>query len=383
MTDLSFADFGGHFREKTVLVTGHTGFKGSWLVIWLNQLGAKVCGIALDPPTNPNNYELSRVADLLTCDLRIDIRDRARVASSIKQIQPDVIFHLAAQPIVAYGIENPFETFEINAMGTAVVLEAVRELQRTCAVVVVTSDKCYKNTESLMGYQETDPLGGSEPYGASKAAAENIVNAYRQTFFSGSTKGAPVVSVASARAGNVIGGGDWSPHRVLPDIVSSLSNCEAITLRSPDSVRPWQHVLVPISGYLLLAAKMLSSSAPLTLADAWNFGPFPDEVITVQEVAERAIKLWKSGKWVRAENTYAAHETKFLGLKINKAVKNLGWYPSWNFDRSMERTIDWYRAYKKNGIGSDMRIQCLNDIHEFVTASESDLASPRESSMRS
>lgn len=363
------SDFGGLFRGKTVLVTGHTGFKGSWLSLWLSQLGAKVGGLALDPKTKPNNYELSRVTDLLAHDLRIDIRDRYLVSSAITEIAPDVIFHLAAQPIVACGIENPFETFEINAMGTASVLDAVRMLQRPCIVVVVTSDKCYEIAESSSGYKESDPLGGSEPYGASKAAAEIVVNAYRKTFFSGNNCDASAVSLATARAGNVIGGGDWSPYRIVPDIAMSLMTGTPIALRSPDSVRPWQHVLVPLSGYLLLAAKMLAATDSQEFSGAWNFGPLSEGVITVRMVAEKAIQLWNDGDWVEVQNSYASHETKYLSLNIDKAVQNLGWYPRWNFHRSMERTIAWYMKFEKKDADADMRNQCWEDIQAFVSKS--------------
>jgi CDP-glucose 4,6-dehydratase len=363
--DISFSDFDGYFRNKTVLVTGHTGFKGSWLCLWLSQLGGKVSGLALDPSTSPNNYEMSRVSELMTHDLRIDIRDRESVASAVKEIQPDVIFHLAAQSIVAYGIENPFETFEVNVMGTASVLEAVRASQRECVVVVVTSDKCYQNTESSIGYTEADPLGGSEPYGASKAAAELVTNTYRETYFRDCLDGDIRVSVASARAGNVIGGGDWSAYRIVPDIIMSLSRGIPVSLRSPDSVRPWQHVLVPLSGYLLLAARMLSDEESSYLAGPWNFGPPSEDFITVREVVEKAIILWGSGSWIAVDNSYAAHETKYLTLKIDKAIHDLGWRPRWDFNRSMERTIAWYQKSQENGSTYAMRDRCLADIAQF------------------
>ena len=365
LEDISFSDFGGYFRDKNVLVSGHTGFKGSWLSLWLTLLGARVSGIALDPPTKPNNYDVSRLGELLSSDLRIDIRDRSEIAHAVANLQPDVIFHLAAQPIVAFGIENPYETFEINVMGTASVLEAVRLLHRPCVVVVVTSDKCYENAESPVGYKESDRLGGSEPYGASKAAAEIVVNAYRNTYFSHRANDFPVVSLASARAGNVIGGGDWSAHRILPDIVESLANGEPISLRSPDSVRPWQHVLVPLSGYLMLAAKMLAGKSVSNLTAGWNFGPTPEGEITVSMVAEKAIQLWNSGSWVRVDNAFAYHEKTLLSLNIDKAIKQLGWYPRWNFDRSMERTIAWYKTYQSKGADANMQGECIEDIKAF------------------
>lgn len=357
-------DFQGCFYEKSVLVTGHTGFKGSWLTIWLSKLGAKVSGIALDPPTYPSNYELCRVSELMTHDIRTDIRDRASVVSAISTIQPNVIFHLAGQPILAHGIDSPFETFEINTMGTASVLEAVRTLKRPCVVVVITSDKCYENTQSFLEHPETDRLGGSEPYGASKAAAELVVSAYRETFFRNKPSDAGLVSLASARAGNVIGGGDWSSHRIIPDIIKSLMDGTPVTIRSPSSVRPWQHVIVPLSGYLMLAAKMISSHDNQTFSGPWNFGPYREDAVTVKQVVEKGIQLWNSGSWLEIENPYAAHETTFLSLSIDKAMQELGWRPRWNFETAMEHTISWYAEFNQSH--KDMRDRCLNDIDDYV-----------------
>lgn len=371
LSKVSLDDFGGCFRDKKVLITGHTGFKGSWLSIWLSKLGAQISGIALDPSTRPNNYELSSVSELMTIDLRMDVRNRLSVERAVAEISPDVIFHLAGQPILAEGISSPYETFDVNAMGTASILEAVRQIGRSCVVVIVTSDKCYESTSSSARCREADRLGGSEPYGASKAAAEIITKAYRETFFR-NRNGSVAVSVASARAGNVIGGGDWSPHRMLPDIVRSLSGGLPIMLRSPHSVRPWQHVLAPLSGYLLLAAHMLSRVSSSELEDAWNFGPVAEGMITVQMVADKAIDLWGSGECVKVENVYGYHEREVLTLDIDKAVGELGWRPLWDFNRAMERTLGWYLEWQRRGMGGNMRDQCIADIDSFAADASKD-----------
>lgn len=358
--------FYGQFREKSILVTGHTGFKGSWLTIWLDMLGARVNGLALDPQTSPNNYEVANVAGLIERDARIDIRNRIAVSEFVATVQPDVIFHLAAQPLVATGIEEPYTTFETNVMGTAAILEAVRQLQKPCAVVVVTSDKCYQSSSGNPGHTETDPLGGSEPYGASKASAEIVVNAYRETYFPNNNEHG--ISVASVRAGNVLGGGDWSPFRIVPDIVNCLQSNKPILLRSPFSIRPWQHVLVPLSGYLLLASRMLSTQERDFLAGAWNFGPPPFERISVQMVAEKAIEIWGSGTWQPIKNAYEAYESPRLELNIDKAINDLMWFPKWNFPTTMEYTINWYRDFFIRNRQKDMLERCLSDIEAFVTS---------------
>ncbi len=358
-------NLGASLVGKRVLVTGHTGFKGSWLAIWLKSLGAEVSGISLNPATNPSNYELSGVGELLTLDLRVDVRSYRDLLSAVELVQPEVIFHLAAQPIVAFGVDNPYETFDTNIMGTVSLLEAVRVLRRPCVVVVVTSDKCYVNKETKRGYTETDPLGGSEPYGSSKAGAEIVVNAYRETYFTEGVPNYSPVYLASARAGNVIGGGDWSPHRILPDIVRSLASNEPIQLRSPEAVRPWQHVLEPLHGYILLAEKMMGSSTPEKFTQAWNFGPPPMELVSVRQLVEMAIQIWGKGSWESIENPYSKHEKGLLLLDSSKATEVLGWSPRWEFKQTIEKTVRWYRALGEFLDQKNVLSLCEGDLVDY------------------
>ena len=353
------------FAGKRILVTGHTGFKGSWLAIWLRSLGAEVSGISLDPPTSPSNYVTSGLGELLANDLRVDIRSYRDLLHGLELVQPDVIFHLAAQPIVAYGVDNPYETFNTNIMGTVALLEAVRTRKRPCVVVVFTSDKCYVNKETERGYKETDPLGGSEPYGSSKAGAEIVVNAYRDAYFTEGVPGYFPVYIASARAGNVIGGGDWSPHRIVPDIVRSLAANKPVGLRSPDAIRPWQHVLEPLYGYILLAEKMLSSSNPEKFAQAWNFGPPATELVSVRQLVEMAIKIWGKGSWESIDNPYTKHEKGLLLLDSTKATEMLGWSPKWDFAQTIEKTVRWYRSHSESLDQKNTLSLCEVDLADY------------------
>jgi CDP-glucose 4,6-dehydratase len=356
------------FNGRSVLVTGHTGFKGSWLALWLSRLGARVSGFALDPSTVPNNFEASRIGELLDEDVRADIRDLEALRTLIRQVKPEVIFHLAGQPIMRRAYEEPAETFSVNIMGTINLLEAVRLEHQPCVVIAVTSDKCYENQEWPWGYRESDRLGGSEPYGASKAAAELAIQAYRHTYFPPDQVARHGVCVASVRAGNVIGGGDWSPDRIVPDIVRSLSAGEPIQVRFPEAVRPWQHVLVPLSGYLRLSAGLLSGEIdPVEGCNGWNFGPLQSGRVPVRQVVEEAIACWGSGEWSSVSDSLKKHEAKLLHLNIDKAVTELGWQPYWDFRESLRRTIGWYRHYL-TGSDAGMRDQCLRDIDAYEAA---------------
>ena len=348
------------FDGRRVLVTGHTGFKGSWLALWLHRLGARVTGYALEPPTNPSNFGVSDVHPLLEGHVVADIRDRAVLSSVIAASDPEVIFHLAAQALVREGYRQPLETFEVNTIGTANLLEVVRERRRPCVVVVVTSDKCYENREQVWGYRENDPLGGHDPYSASKGAAELVAGAYRRSFFPPTEIRRHGVKVASARAGNVIGGGDWAADRIVPDIVRALSAQLPIEVRNPSAVRPWQHVLEPTSGYLTLAAHMLAGDDP-ALCAAWNFGPLPQEAITVAQLAEEFITAWGSGTWVDTHRDGDPHETHTLHLTVDKAVRELRWRPRWSATEAVRRTAGWYRRLL-GGPGLPMRDACLADI---------------------
>jgi CDP-glucose 4,6-dehydratase len=351
-------------KGRSVLVTGHTGFKGSWLTLWLDSLGARVAGYALDPPTSPNNFEASGVADVLTDDVRGDIRDAEVVAKVIEQCAPDVVFHLAAQPIVRESLRSPRETFDVNVMGTATLLDAVLSSGRPCAVVVVTSDKCYRNDGQIWGFREIDPLGGHDPYSASKAGAELVVDSYRSSFFPVDRIVEHGVRLASVRAGNVIGGGDWAVDRIVPDAVRALSAGEDLVVRNPASTRPWQHVLEPLSGYLTLAGRLLGEPQGAEWAGAWNFGPLTSDEASVADLATTVVSAWGSGSWVAAEAAGQDVEAKTLRLSIDKAVSRLGWVPQWGFGETVTRTVEWYRAYYGARSGS-MRQHSLDDIAAY------------------
>jgi len=355
--------FGNTYAGRSVFVTGHTGFKGSWLAIWLHRLGAKVTGYALPPPTDPSNFAASGVRDLLACHHEADIRDVDRLGDALRQADPDVVFHLAAQPLVRESYRIPRETFDVNVIGTATVLDAVRALDKPCAVVGVTSDKCYENREIDRGYGETDPMGGHDPYSASKGAAEILTAAYRRSFFPPDRLAEHGVKLATARAGNVIGGGDFSTDRIVCDAVQSLAAGEPVPIRNPGAVRPWQHVLEPVSGYLQLAARMLTSEDPMW-CDAWNFGPPVDDEIPVAELVDRLIAAWGEGSWRDVSDPNQPHEAAVLRLSIDKAVAKLGWRPRWRLADTIDRTAGWYRTFF-GGQGRNMRESCLADLAAY------------------
>jgi CDP-glucose 4,6-dehydratase len=336
--------FANAFRNKTVWLSGHTGFKGSWLAHWLLDLGAKVHGFALAPPTNPALFDQLGLARRLHHQLA-DLRDAAAVRQSLQAAQPDFVFHLAAQAIVRVSYEQPAETYATNVMGTIHVLEALRALQKPCATVLITTDKCYENREWVHGYREEDPLGGHDPYSSSKAAAEIAIAAWRRSFFTGQP-----VKIASARAGNVIGGGDWAKDRIVPDCVRALQQGQPIPVRNKTATRPWQHVLEPLSGYLwlgaLLAHPRLARHPPALLASAFNFGPTHEANRTVAELVTEVLKHWP-GRWEDRSDPQAVHEAKLLQLATDKAHALLGWAPVWDFPTAIEQTVKWYRAAEK------------------------------------
>lgn len=356
------APFDDVYRERNVLVTGHTGFKGSWLTSWLQELGANVTGYALDPNTEPSLFTLIQ-GRLAITDHRGDIRDQASVERVIEQTRPHVIFHLAAQPIVRRSYDSPVETFAINALGTATLLEAVRRVARPCAVVIVTSDKCYENVDWAWGYRETDKLGGHDPYSASKAAAELVVDSWRRSFFPPSRATEHGIRVASVRSGNVIGGGDWSPDRLIPDCIRALIAENVIRVRKPDARRPWQHVLQPLSGYLWLGALMLHASRDVLLG-AWNFGPAPRDSRSVAEVVDRVIAAWGAGRSERLEDGGDVHEAQQLSLTCDKALHELSWWPTWTFETALEQTTWWYRAWADGG--QDPWSLCQRQIRQYT-----------------
>ncbi|HTW91265.1 MAG TPA: CDP-glucose 4,6-dehydratase [bacterium] len=351
------------WHDRSVLVTGHTGFKGSWLALWLAELGARVTGYSLAPPTQPSNFEATRLGESLAGHYEADIRDGARLSAALAACRPDVVFHLAAQALVRTGHDIPRETFEVNVIGIASLLDAVRELKRPCVVVVITSDKCYENREQVWGYRENDPMGGYDPYSASKGAAELLVASYRRSFFNSDRLAQHGVRLASARAGNVIGGGDWGKDRIMTDMVLSLSKRQPVPVRNPGSVRPWQHVLEPLSGYLALASAMLSSEDP-KWCGAWNFGPRPDDEATVKDLVERFCTAWGGGKWRDASDPTQPHEAGVLRLSIDKAVRELGWRPRWNLEQAINHSVTWYRSYYRDPTGS-MYDACRKDIADY------------------
>ena len=331
--------FAGAFAGKRVLVTGHTGFKGSWLCEWLLALGADVTGFALPPPTKPALFDQLGLADRVK-DRRGDVRDLAAVRNAVDAARPDFVFHFAAQSLVRLSYAQPVETYATNVMGTVNLLEAVRLAGAACAVVVVTTDKCYENTGRAQAYREEEPMGGHDPYSSSKGAAELVVSAYRRSFFSAANS---PVRLASARAGNVIGGGDWALDRIVPDCIRSLQRGEVIPVRHKLATRPWQHVLEPLSGYLWLAAQLRAAGSPSDpVASAFNFGPVPDANRPVGGLVEEVLKHWP-GRWEDRSEPGAVHEAALLSLAIDKAQRVLGWKPVWDFAATIAHTVEWYR----------------------------------------
>ncbi|MBU0641560.1 MAG: CDP-glucose 4,6-dehydratase [Planctomycetes bacterium] len=361
------AAYGDAFSGRSVFLTGHTGFKGSWLAIWLQRLGARVTGYALPPHTRPSNFEAAGVRDLLVAHHEADIRDAQRLEDALRAAEADVVIHMAAQALVRDSYRLPRETFEVNVIGTASLLDAVRQVGRPGVVLVVTSDKCYENREQIWGYREIDPMGGHDPYSASKGAAEILTAAYRRSFFSPQRLAEHGVKLASVRAGNVIGGGDWSKDRIVADIVRNLQAGEPVPVRSPRAVRPWQHVLEPLDGYLSLAARMLTAEDPRWCA-AWNFGPLPGQDATVRELLELFIAAWGGGSWQDVSDPDQPHEANVLRLNIDQALWQLGWQPRWSLAETVTRTADWYRRFYVDGDRASMRAACHADIEAHERA---------------
>ena len=333
-------------RNKKVFVTGHTGFKGSWLLAILKRFGANVKGYALAPENDFDLYTILNAGEELCESVIHDIRDKGRLQKEILDFVPDFIFHLAAQPLVRTSYEDPIETFEVNVMGTAYVLECARSLSNKCTVVIVTTDKVYHNNETVRPYKESDPLGGYDPYSASKAAAEIVTSSYSKSFFNPTHYEKHYKAVATARAGNVIGGGDWAKDRVVPDLIRALESGNELTIRNPDAVRPWQHVLEPLFGYLVLACRLHHDAA--AFSGGWNFGPAENDAFTVRELAERAIKNWGSGEYSIHKTENQPHEAGLLTLDISKAVLQLGWKPKLDAAQSIEWALDWYKQPGEN-----------------------------------
>lgn len=332
-----------NLRNRRVLVTGHTGFKGAWLVKWLRRLENVIAGYALPPETHPSHFEVGRVAEDLEANIFADIRDERKLAATIADFHPHLIIHFAAQSIVSRAFSEPRETFEINVMGTVNVLEAVRKWKQPCAVLCVTSDKCYENIDQVWGYRECDPLGEKEPYGGSKGAAELAIRSYRHSYFPSDRLAEHQVWLAAARAGNVIGGGDWTTDALLVDVFQALAEQRVIELRNPQAIRPWQHVLDCLGGYLEIANQLLGHNP--VACDAWNIGPLPGNDWTVQQVVEQVIEHWKAGQWRVQPTPRPHHEAATLRLTIEKAIRELSWQPLWDVSTAIRKTVDWYRVY--------------------------------------
>lgn len=353
--------FDNFYKGKRVLVTGHTGFKGSWLSIWLHELGAEVIGIAQNPYSERDNYILSGIGQKIKADLRADIRDARLMKEIFQQYQPEIVFHLAAQPLVRLSYDFPIETYETNVMGTINILEAIRETDSVRVGVMITTDKCYENNEHIWGYRENEPMGGYDPYSSSKGAAEIAISSWRRSFFNPDRYENHGKSIASVRAGNVIGGGDWSLDRIIPDCIKSLESGILIDIRNPKAVRPWQHVLEPLSGYILLAHKMWIE--PQKYCEGWNFGPTMESISTVWEVAMKVIQNYGKGELRDISNDNALHEANLLMLDISKAKMLLGWEPKMNIDQTVKLTVDWYKKYKENSVYTI----CVEQIKEYLS----------------
>lgn len=353
--------FNNFYKGKRVLVTGHTGFKGSWLSIWLHELGAEVVGVANEPFSERDNFVLSGIGNKISADIRADIRDGKRMKEIFAKFQPEIVFHLAAQPLVRLSYNIPVETYEINVMGTIHIMEAIRVTKSVRVGVMITTDKCYDNSETLEGYVETDPFGGYDPYSSSKGACEIAIQSWRRSFFNPADYGKKhTVSLASVRAGNVIGGGDWALDRIIPDCIRALEEGRAIEIRSPKAVRPWEHVLEPLSGYMLLAQKMWDE--PTAWCEGWNFGPEAESIATVWDVATEVIKNYGRGTLIDSSDVNAVHEANLLMLNIYKAKSRLGWKPRMSMPQCMELVVDWYKRYKTENV-YDL---CVEEINEFT-----------------
>lgn len=351
--------FNNFYRGKRVLVTGHTGFKGSWLSIWLNNLGADVIGVGLDPATPKDTFVLSDIGNRIKADIRADIRDGVRMKEIFAEYKPEIVFHLAAQPLVRLSYDIPVETYQTNVMGTINILEAIRATDSVKVGVMITTDKCYENKEQIWGYRENEPMGGYDPYSSSKGAAELAIASWRRSYFNPEHYADHGKSIASVRAGNVIGGGDWALDRIIPDCIRALEAGKAIDIRSPKAIRPWQHVLEPLGGYMLLAKKMWE--APTEYCEGWNFGPRAESISTVWEVASRVIANYGSGTLRDLSDPNALHEAKLLMLDISKAKFRLGWEPHMNIDLTVAMTVDWYKRYST----TDVHHLCIEQIERY------------------
>ena len=341
------------WHGKRVFITGHTGFKGSWLSLWLVHLGSSIKGYALEPVTSPSLFEVAQVKNLVDSQIG-DIRDQDSLHKAMVDFNSDILIHMAAQPLVRYSYENPIENYEVNVIGTAKVLEVARSCSNLKAIINVTTDKCYENEGFDKSYKEEDPLGGYDPYSSSKACAELVALAYRRSFLQDQG-----IGIASVRAGNVIGGGDWAADRLIPDILRSFEKNEAVIIRNSKATRPWQHVLEPLSGYLTLANKLYYN---IEFAESWNFGPNVQDVKPVDWILGKMISKWPGSSWEHDKNS-SPHEAEFLKLDISKSKLQLDWYPSWDLEGALQKVINWHLAWKSQ---EDMQSYCLEEIKDYM-----------------
>lgn len=346
------------WHGKRVFVTGHTGFKGSWLSLWLYTLGAKVMGYALAPPTNPSLFQLAKIDEIVTSTIA-DVRDTESLQRMILSFKPEIVLHLAAQPLVRESYKNPVGTYEINVMGTIHLLEAIRSCPGVKAVLNVTTDKCYENKEWVWGYRENEPMGGYDPYSNSKSCSELITASYRSSFFNPKDYMEHGVALASARAGNVIGGGDWAADRLIPDSIKAILNGEKIRVRNPNAIRPWQHVLEPLSGYLMLAQKLYEEGP--TFGEGWNFGPNDNDAKPVEWIVQKICEKWEGSSYMIDEGPHP-HEAQYLKLDCSKAKMRLGWFPKWDLETAIDKIIEWNKSYQE---GQDLREICIKQIKEY------------------
>lgn len=354
-------NFNNAFYGKKILITGHTGFKGSWLSLWLNQLGATVIGYSLDPKNKNDNFNIIDLQNNVI-DIRGDIRDFDKLNKVFTDYKPEIVFHLAAQPLVKYSYEKPKETYEVNIVGTMNILEAIRLHESTKIGIMVTSDKCYENKEWPWGYRENDPMGGHDIYSSSKGCCELLISSYRNSYFAEEKFSEHKKIIASVRAGNVIGGGDWSIDRIIPDCIRALESNKKIIIRNPSAIRPWQHVLEPLSGYLLLTEKIINNG--ILFSGAWNFGPSLNNIVPVEKLVTGIIDIFGRGDWT-AENLGQVnfHEANLLNLDISKAKFTLNWQPKWSLQQTLENTIEWYKNYTSSS--TEMINLCVSQIEQY------------------
>ncbi len=350
----------GFWKGKKVLLTGHTGFKGSWLSIWLKSMGADIVGVSIAPPTTKNLFEEANVA-LGMRSIHCDVRDKEKLKDIFREEMPEIVFHLAAQPLVRYSYRNPVETYETNVMGSLNILESIRFAGSVRSVVMVTTDKCYENKEWCWGYREDEPMGGFDPYSSSKACAELLTASYRNSYFHPDKYSEHQTAIATVRAGNVIGGGDWAQDRLLPDMIKSFELNEVVNIRNPFSIRPWQHVLEPLAGYMCLAQKMYDNGSEFS--EAWNFGPLDEDSKSVAWIADRMVSLWGEGRWQKEGGAEKVHEASYLKLDCSKAKARLGWASVWNLNEALVKIVDWH---KRAASGEDLNDVCLEQINLYL-----------------